>query len=230
MAAAQSRLVASTWLCGEEGSLGPSMVGEACWGQKEQNQEEEEHRACHAALPAALPHAAAGFTRVEFKESLQRQLFGLLSTGITCHHPRSAPSRHPGCHLLGPKSFSSCQAVLRPREPMFPSCCVCQEWLPYLVGLALGRGWWSRCAAVPRGEGGQSWREREVLGAPEQQSLVSQTSSDSAVTKDPHKQEICSGALPPLLRPFPDPPSYSSLPHATHSLFTFLASPPALIF
>ena len=84
----------------------------------------------HAMLPSpALPHAAAGFTRVEFKESLQRQLFGLLSMGITCHQPRPAPSHRPAWHLPGPKSSSSCQTVLRPREPELPSCNTRRDFL-----------------------------------------------------------------------------------------------------
>lgn len=53
----------------------------------------------HAMLPSpALPHAAAGFTRVEFKESQQRQLSSLLSTESLCHHPRPAVSQCPGWH------------------------------------------------------------------------------------------------------------------------------------
>lgn len=71
----------------------------ACRGQRRQSQEEKERPACHAALPAS-PHAAAGFTRVKFKESQQRQLFSLPSSGITvspsqassCPLPRSSPS------------------------------------------------------------------------------------------------------------------------------------------
>lgn len=90
--------VASTWLCGGERSLLPSTSqGDACWGQKRQSQEEDER--LHAMLaPRLARHAAAGFTRVKFKESQQRQLFGF--PGITaspsqassCLVPRWSPS------------------------------------------------------------------------------------------------------------------------------------------
>ena len=65
----------------------------ACWGQKEQNQEEEEHLACHAALPGSPTCGRDGFTRVEFKESLQRQLFGLPK--YRNHLPPSPASSSP---------------------------------------------------------------------------------------------------------------------------------------
>lgn len=63
----------------------------ACWGQKKQNQEEEEHLACHA----TLPHAAAGFPRIEFKERQQRQLSSLRSSDSV------SPSQISSSHHLG---------------------------------------------------------------------------------------------------------------------------------
>jgi hypothetical protein len=126
--------VASTWLCGQECSLFPSMHQlMTCWGQKKQNQEEEEHLACHAALPSSPACSwAAGFTRVEFKESQQRQLFSLPSSESLCHHPKSAPSIAQTSFLslcLLPAAW----AVLCPRKQS-------RERVPYLVVLALDMG------------------------------------------------------------------------------------------
>lgn len=55
------------------------------------NQTRRRKSILHAMLPSRLsPHAAAGFTGAEFKESQQRQLFGLLSTGITVSPPHAS--------------------------------------------------------------------------------------------------------------------------------------------
>lgn len=49
-----SRPVASTWLCGGDSSLLPSMpLGDGMLGTEKQSQEEEERLACHAALPSS---------------------------------------------------------------------------------------------------------------------------------------------------------------------------------
>lgn len=123
------------------GSLGKSALyspaclrATACWGQKKRNQEEEEHLTCHAALPRA-PHAAAGVTRVEFKEFQQRQLFGLPCMRVTVSPPQASSFPLPG--------LASSWACLLPAascttpQGACPSLLLHQDRRPYLGGVAL---------------------------------------------------------------------------------------------
>lgn len=86
------------------------------------NQTRRRKSISHAMLPSRLsPHAAAGFTGVQFKESQQRQLFGPPGYGSHCvATPKPAPSRCSRWHLPGPTSSASCRTVLCPESPPFP--------------------------------------------------------------------------------------------------------------
>lgn len=104
------------------------------------NQTRRRKSILHAMPPSRLsPHAAAGFTGVQFKESQRRQLFGLLGTGVSVSPPSSQllPFALAGLVLALlrlPPAVGPCYAQRAP-----PSCRQRQERLPSLSGLGLGR-------------------------------------------------------------------------------------------
>jgi len=62
--------------------------------------------------PGSLPHAAASSTRLEFKESQQRQLFGPSNIGVHLGFPREPARTDPPPHApLLRKDLSSVAAV-----------------------------------------------------------------------------------------------------------------------
>lgn len=139
-------------LWGKSGLCVPACPGAAaCWGQKKQNQEEEEHLACHAALPGSPTCGRAGFTRVEFKESLQRQLFGLPE--YTNHSPPSPASSSPIAQagiFLGLSRLPAARLRCAPGSLGIPPGTAGKASLSRGRGLGSGRGG----ATVLAGEGG----------------------------------------------------------------------------
>lgn len=61
--------------------------------------------------PGSLPHAAASSTRLEFKESQQRQLFGPSNIGVHLGFPREAARTDPHLALLC--SVRTCLGLLQ---------------------------------------------------------------------------------------------------------------------
>lgn len=72
-----------------------------------QNQEEKLHMPC--SHPGSLPHAAASSTRLEFKESQQRQLFGPSNIGLHLAFPREGARTDP--HLAFLCSARTCPGL-----------------------------------------------------------------------------------------------------------------------
>lgn len=68
------------------------------WNKKLKTKKREEKSGMPCSRPGSLPHAAASSTRLEFKESQQRQLFGPSNIGLLLGFPRDPPS--PGAPLL----------------------------------------------------------------------------------------------------------------------------------
>lgn len=93
-AAAAGVTGASTWPCVGSALVSPACPGRWHAGGRRTKPGGGRAPACHAALPLSH-HAAAGGTRVKFKESQQRQLLGLPSTGIT-----ASPSPASSCRGL----------------------------------------------------------------------------------------------------------------------------------
>lgn len=88
--------VASTWLREEECSLFPSMHQGWWHAGDRRNKTRRRKSISHAMLPSpALPHAAAGFPRIEFKERQQRQLSSLQSSDSV------SPCQISSIHHLG---------------------------------------------------------------------------------------------------------------------------------
>lgn len=104
--AAAGVAVASTWPCGGSALVSPACLGPWHAGGRRTKPGGGRAPACHAALPLSH-HAAAGGTRVKFKESQQRQLLGLPSTGITVSPSPASSCPSPGPHLPGSMSSSS---------------------------------------------------------------------------------------------------------------------------
>lgn len=114
----------------------PACTGStACWGQKKQNQEEEER--LHAMLPSPLSHMRLQVSPGRSLKSLrQRQLSSLPSTEPLCHHPTPAPSTAQAGLLPEPGASSSCLASALPQGAQ-GSLLQHQERVPCLAVLAL---------------------------------------------------------------------------------------------
>lgn len=79
--------VASVWLCGWSTSPPCSSAKKGMLNRLEQKKREEK-LGMPCSRPGSLPHAAASSTRLEFKESQQRQLFGPSNIGVGLGSPR----------------------------------------------------------------------------------------------------------------------------------------------
>ena len=155
----------------------------ACWGQKKQNQEEEEHLACHAAFPGSPTCGRNGFTRVEFKESLQRQLFGLPE--YRNHLPPSLASSSPIAQagiFLGLSRLPAARLRCAPGSLRIPHGIPGKASLSRGLGLSPGLGG----ATVLAGEGGPlcapepySWSHKQAGTGQSQQTPQRYTAGPS---------------------------------------------------
>lgn len=94
--------VASVWLCGWT-TFPPCTSAKGMLNRLEKkNREEKSGMPC--SRPGSLPHAAASSTRLEFKESQQRQLFGPSNIGARLGFPQeqSGPGPPPSLHSSAP--------------------------------------------------------------------------------------------------------------------------------